>query len=231
MISIIIPIHNQSDKFGVCLDSIIKQTEKSWELIVVDDGSTDDLNSVINKYKNLIGENRFHFFSKQNEGSNPTRNYGFARSQGDLVIFLDADVIMKETMLAEMKEALETHPQASFAFSSFFYGRKLFKLFEYDEQRLKTMPYIHTSSLIRRNDFPGFDPAIKRLQDWDLWLTMLEQGHHGTWINKPLYTTQLGGGHFSQWLPKITYKIFPFLASVRKYRAAVAVIKSKHKLA
>ncbi len=230
MISIIIPIHNQADKFSACLDSILKQAEKDWELVIVDDGSTDHLKELIEQYRTKIPEDRFHFFSKQNEGSNPTRNYGFARSKGEMVIFVDADVIMNEEMLSEMKKTLEIHPEASFAFSSFFYGKKLFKLFEYDEQRLKSMPYIHTSSLIRRTDFPGFDPAIKRLQDWDLWLTMLEQGHRGVWIDAPLYTTQLGGGHFSQWLPSFAYKLFPFLPAVRKYQKAVAAIQSKHKL-
>lgn len=230
MISIIIPVHNQADQIQACFDSILKQTNNDWELIVVDDGSTDNIKDVVSNYTDYFSEHSFQFFSKQNEGSNPTRNYGFERSVGDYVIFCDADIIMKPQMLETMLQALNEHPDKSFAFSSFMYGAKLFALFPYDEIRLKTMPYIHVGSLIRRKDFPGFDTAINRFQDWDLWLTMLEQGYQGIYINQVLFTTQLGRAHFSSWLPKITYKILPFLPVVKKYKAAMEKIKIKHHL-
>lgn len=230
MISIIIPIHNQADKVGACLDSIIAQTEKNWEIILIDDGSTDDIKTIVEKYSHLIDPEKFKFFSKSNEGSNPTRNFGFAHSSGDYILFCDADVIMQAPMLEKMKVTLEKNPQTSFAFSSFKYGAKLFRLFPYDEKRLRSMPYIHTTSLIRRSDFPGFDPAIKRLQDWDLWLTMLEAGKTGIWIDEVLYMTQLGNGHISNWLPSFIYKLMPFLPSVKKYNQAVEIIKTKHHL-
>ncbi len=230
MISIIIPVHNQADKISFCLESIALQTERDLELIIVDDGSNDNVHEVVDQFIAKHPSQAVHFFSKQNEGSNPTRNFGFAKSTGDFVIFCDADVVMNPQMLAKMKQTLEINPDKSFVFSSFYYGAKLFKLFPYDETRLKKMPYIHTSSLIRRADFPGFDPTLKRLQDWDLWLTMLESGKKGIWIDEPLYKTLLGKGHMSNWLPKVTYKLLPFLASVKKYKAAVMTIKTKHKL-
>jgi len=133
-------------------------------------------------------------------------------------------------MLFSMKEILEKNLDISFVYSSFYYGAKLFRLHEYSQTTLQQGPYIHTTSLIRRSDFPNFDPRIKRLQDWDLWLTMLENRKTGYWINKPLFKAQLGKGHFSQWLPQITYKIFPFLPSVKKYKEAVNIIKNKHTL-
>ncbi len=230
MISIIIPVHNQADKIGFCLDSIANQTELGWELIVVDDGSDDNIQEIVGDFISRHPAQAIKFFSKANEGSNPTRNFGFDKSNGEFVIFCDADVVMNPQMLAKMKHTLEVNPDKSFVFSSFYYGAKLFKLFPYDEARLKKMPYIHTSSLIRREDFPGFDPTLKRLQDWDLWLTMLEAGKKGIWIDEPLYTTLLGKGHMSNWLPKVTYKLLPFLPSVKKYKAAVSAIKLKHKL-
>ena len=225
MISIIIPIHNQADKLKACLNSILKQTETDWEIILVDDGSTDGLKGKID-----FPKDRFYFYSKANEGSSPTRNYGFERSKGEYVIFCDADIIMRPNMLETMKKKLEENPQISFVYGSFKYGAKLFRLFPYDEGRLRQMPFIHTTSLIRRKDFPGFDTTIKRLQDWDLWLTMLEQRKRGIFIDEVLFTTQIGNGHFSNWLPKITYRIFPFLPSVKKYQQAVEIIKKKHKL-
>lgn len=230
MISIIIPIHNQADKIESCLKSILAQTFKDWELIVVDDGSEDNIKEIIQNNINLFPKDRFLFFSKQNEGSNPTRNFGFDKSKGDYVIFCDADIIMKENMLEKMIKTLEENPQASFVFSSFMYGKKLFRLFPYDKERLRTMPYIHTTSLIRRSDFPGFDPKTKRLQDWDLWLTLLEKNKTGVWIDEVLFLAQLGGGHFSSWLPSFAYKLLPWLSKVKKYKEAVNAIKIKHNL-
>jgi len=230
MISIIIPVHNQADKIGACLESILKQTYKEWELIIVDDGSTDNLDQAIDKWSNNFFGKRLEVFSKANEGSNPTRNFGFNKSSGDYVIFCDADIIMEPNMLERMFYVLKANPEAGFVYSSFYYGKKLFRLFPYNETRLRSMPFIHTSSLIRREDFPGFDNETKRLQDWDLWLTMLEQGKRGVFINEVLFTAQLGNGHFSQWLPSVAYKMLPFLSSVKKYKLAVQKIKEKHNL-
>jgi hypothetical protein len=86
-------------------------------------------------------------------------------------------------------------------------------------------------SLIRRSDFPetGWDESIKKLQDWDLWLTMLEQGHVGLWINKILFRVT-PGGTISSWLPAAAYKLLPFLPAVKKYKAAVKIVKAKHGL-
>ena len=130
-------------------------------------------------------------------------------------------------MLEVMLSTLEKNPQASYAYSSFKYGFKIFKLWPFDAEKLKKIPYIHTTSLIRREFFPGWDENIKRLQDWDLWLTMLEQGRAGVWINKILFKAR-GGGTISSWLPSFAYKLFPFLESVKKYKAAEEIIRKKH---
>ena len=91
------------------------------------------------------------------------------------------------------------------------------------------MPYIHTTSLIRKKDFPGFDENIKRLQDWDLWLTMLEQGKRGIWIPKYLFTVH-PGGTMSKWMPKIFVRYFKRNKKVHSYLDAVEIVKKKHQL-
>lgn len=229
VISIIIPIYNQASKIGDCLESILKQTYSDWEVIVVNDGSTDAIDHVIEQYRNTFSNDQFFYFSKRNEGSNPTRNYGFEKARGEYLLFCDADLVLIPTMLEKMLETLQANPEVSFVYSSFYYGAKLFKLFPYDQDRLRRMPYIHTTSLLRREHFPGFDNAIRRLQDWDLWLTMLNQGHIGVWINEPLFKVKISG-HISTWLPRISYKVLPFLPAVKKYKASVAHIKNKHGL-
>lgn len=229
VISIIIPIYNQASKLGDCLESILKQTYGDYEVIIVNDGSTDGLEQVINEYKPKFSDNQFFYFSKANEGSNPTRNFGEKHAKGEYLLFCDADIVLQPNMLDTMLETLQAHPNVSFVFSSFYYGAKLFKLFPYDQERLRSMPYIHTTSLLRHEHFPGFDNAIRRLQDWDLWLSMLSKGHVGLWINEPLFKVKTSG-HISTWLPRIAYTILPFLSTVKKYKASVVHIKQKHGL-
>ncbi len=228
MISIIIPIYNQANKLSQCLDSILKQTYNNYEIIIVNDGSTDNINKVLNKYKPIFTY-KLSYFEQENKGANVARNRGAKIAKGEYLLFCDADIIMKPEMLKTMLDALKNNPNASYAYSSFKFGRKIFKLWPFDAGKLKQMPYIHTTSLIRKEHFFSFDGKIKRLQDWDLWLTMLEQGHTGIWIDQTLFKVQTGGT-MSNWLPSFAYKIFPFLPSVKKYKKAIKIIKTKHNL-
>ncbi len=97
------------------------------------------------------------------------------------------------------------------------------------------MPYIHTTALIRREHFPGFDEKIKKFQDWDLWLTMLEQGHEGIWLPEVLFKVYTQKDGLSSWLPKFFYRI-PWkklgirIKAIEKYEKAREIIKKKHQL-
>ena len=124
--------------------------------------------------------------------------------------------------------ALKKHPQFSYVYSSFKFGFKTFKPGSFDPDKLKRAPWIHTTSLICKKDFPGFDENLKRFQDWDLWLAMLEQGHKGLWLDEILFTV-MPGGTMSSWLPKILYKL-PWLKKVKEYKRAEKIIKKKHRL-
>ena len=95
--------------------------------------------------------------------------------------------------------------------------------------KIETGNHIHTSSLIRRKDFTGFDPKLKRFQDWDLWLTMLEDSKIGIHIPKVLFTIT-AKGNMSSWLPSFAYRLMPWTKEVDKYNEARSVIIRKHKL-
>lgn len=230
MISIIIPIYNQAGKLSSCLDSILKQAYKNYEVIIVNDGSTDNIEEVFKKNKFRF-KSRYLLINQKNRGAPAARNRGFKESKGEYLFFCDADAVLMPECLEVMLKELETHLEASYVYSSFYWGRKLFKLEKFSKKKLRQMPYIHTMSLIRREHFPefGWDESIKKLQDWDLWLTMLKDGHTGYWVNKILFKIKTGGT-MSDWLPSFAYKIFPFLPNVKKYKKAVDKIKKKHLL-
>lgn len=225
-VSIIIPVYNQYKKLLACLDSIKKQSFTDYEVILVNDGSTDisekEIKNSITHFSSSI------FLSQDNRGAPTARNGGFTNSTGDYVIFCDADIIMRPAMLAKMVNVLDNNPDISYVYSSFKFGWKKFKLWEFDAEKLKKMPYIHTTSLIRREHFPDWDESIKRLQDWDLWLTMLEQGHTGKWISELLFIVK-PGGTMSAWLPSFMTKL-GVGKKAKEYKKAVEVIKQKHNL-
>ena len=238
-ISVIIPTFQHARTLQACLDSVLSQTRKPEEIIVVDDGSTDDTQQVLREYKALwgLGTPPITIIAQANQGAPTARTSGFASSTGAFVIFCDADVVMQPKMLETLAATLETHPEASFAYSSFKWGWKIFPSFAFDEARLKQMNYIHTSALIRREAFPLFDPALKRFQDWDLWLTMLEQNHRGIFVNQILYSViqEERPERMSNWLPSLVIR-FPWNLigwkpeRVRKYEEAKAIIFKKHHL-
>jgi len=139
---------------------------------------------------------------------------------------------MRPEMLETMLNTLKENPSAGFCYSSFNWGKKKFLLWPFDAEKLKIGPCINIASLIRRECFPGFDETLKRFQDWDLFLTIVERGRAGVWANKTLYTVNLGGNQtMSRWLPALAYKFLPWLPAVKKYNQAKAIIFKKHKLA
>ncbi|MFA5155283.1 MAG: glycosyltransferase family A protein [Patescibacteria group bacterium] len=232
MISIIIPVYNQADKLLKTLASIEAQTYADYELIIVNDGSTDDVEKAFAAYyQKLSTSHHYLFINQEQQGAPAARNRGYAQARGEYLFFCDADAVLKPEALAVMAGLLGQNPQASYIYPSFYWGRKLFKVGDFDPEKLKKMPYIHTMALIRRADFPpaGWDPEIKKLQDWDLWLTMLAQGKVGYWAGQVLFTVA-PGGVYSSWLPAFAYKLLPFLPAVKKYNAAVKIIKKKHGL-
>ena len=232
MISIVIPVYNQAQKLALTLESISRQTFTDWELIVVNDGSKDNPEEVFTNFTARVKtDNRFVFLSQENQGAPAARNRGFKETQGEYLFFCDADANLKPEALETLHQALVETPAASYAYPSFLWGRKLFKVGPFDPARLQSGPYIHTMALIRRIDFPagGWDESIRKFQDWDLWLTMMSQGKSGIWVDKVLFKIA-PGGNISSWVPSFAYKLLPFLSSVKKYKAAMAIIKQKHAL-
>jgi len=232
MISIIIPVYNQAQKLIQTLKSLEAQTYHDFEVIIVNDGSSDRLEEVFGDYsKGLTAERRYLFINQDNQGAPAARNRGLQEARGEYLLFCDADAILRPEALEKMLTSLTTHPEASYVYSSFYWGKKLFKLGPFDPEQLKREPCIHTMSLIRRSDFPesGWDENIKKFQDWDLWLTMLAAGQVGLWIPEVLFTI-IPGGTISAWLPRAAYRLLPFLPAVKKYQAARRVIQEKYGL-
>ena len=86
-ISIIVPIYNAEKYINKCVDSLLKQTKKELEFILINDGSTDNTDSLLREYK----DKRIKYFKNKNQGIGKTRNFGIEKSSGKYLMFLDSD--------------------------------------------------------------------------------------------------------------------------------------------
>lgn len=112
MISIIIPVYNVAPYLADCIDSIEKQSYVDWELILVDDGSTDKSGIICDSY--ALKDNRIHCFHQANGGVSQARNTGMSHAQGEWITFIDGDDWIKEDYLFQLFEPISQNPQLDF---------------------------------------------------------------------------------------------------------------------
>lgn len=105
LVSIIIPIYNAERYLGECIDSLLVQTYKNIEIILVNDGSEDETEKCCKRYVNL--DSRVKYFYQRNKGQNSARYLGLSNSSGELITFVDADDIVKDNLIEILVDALE----------------------------------------------------------------------------------------------------------------------------
>jgi glycosyltransferase involved in cell wall biosynthesis len=108
-LTLIIPVYNRALVIGEMLDSILSQTSDDWECIIIDDGSTDNIDAVIKSYSD--SDKRFCYYRRPDfykSGGNGARNYGFSISNGDFVNFIDSDDILHQDFVKEKLNAIKS---------------------------------------------------------------------------------------------------------------------------
>lgn len=101
-VSIIVPVYNCEKYINKCIESVISQSYKDWELILVDDGSKDKSYSICMEYKNK--DKRIIVLTQKNKGAGAARNYGIDNSTGEYMIFCDSDDFLPENSLQKFME-------------------------------------------------------------------------------------------------------------------------------
>ncbi|MBD2577590.1 glycosyltransferase [Oscillatoria sp. FACHB-1406] len=184
-VSAIIPAYNAEKTLRDTIQSVRQQTFTDWELIVIDDGSTDSTADIIK----AIPDDRIHVFSFPNAGLAESRNRGIDRARGEFVAFLDADDLWTTDKLAAQVEALEQHPEAAVAYSWTDYidesGQFLRSGMHVTAngdvyQKLLLGNFLENGSnpLIRKQAFQKvgqFDKLVPTCQDWDMYLRLSAQ--------------------------------------------------------
>lgn len=109
--SIVIPVYNRPDEADELLASLVKQTVRDFEVVIVEDGSAKPCKEVVDKYADVLD---VKYFVKQNGGPGPARNYGVERAQGEYVLILDSDCVIPEGYLKAIEDELTENPCDAF---------------------------------------------------------------------------------------------------------------------
>jgi glycosyltransferase involved in cell wall biosynthesis len=179
LVSVVIPTYNYGRYLAQALDSALAQTYPHVEVIVVDDGSTDDSAAVATKYGSPV-----RWYRQQNQGVSAARNRGIQEAKGELVAFLDADDAWHPDKLAR-QVALLLKPAVGLVYTGLHYidaagdilatdlsGRRGRVLREHALLRGATVLAGGSTALVRRGCFERaglFDPDLTTSADWDMW--------------------------------------------------------------
>lgn len=197
--SVIVPLYNKAPYVRKALESILTQSYKDFECIVVDDGSTDGSLDVVQSLK--IEDRRLKILTQSNSGVAVARNNGVAASKGEYVCFLDADDWWEQTYLEEMDRLIKEYPEAGLYGCDYYYvknGKK--KIYPKKAEGYidyckvytdcKAMPIHPNGAIIPRKVFDevgGFDKRIKMGEDFILFMQIVFK-YKVAFLNRQLVT-------------------------------------------
>ncbi|MBD2608757.1 glycosyltransferase [Scytonema hofmannii FACHB-248] len=184
-ISVIIPAYNCAKTIKETIESVLTQSFTDFELIVINDGSTDSSLDIVSKIK----DSRIKTFSYTNVGGNVSRNRGINHAVGEFISFLDADDIWTPDKLATQLQALEENPLTKVAYSwtdyidengNFVHSGTHISLNGNVYEQLLVKNFLENGSnpLISKDALlavGGFDESLLAGQDWDMWLRLARE--------------------------------------------------------
>ncbi len=107
----------------------------------------------------------------------------------ELILFSDDDIHWLPWAFEVMRRQLEAHPEASYSYGAYVIDGRTNSGHAFDGADLRWKNFVNTMALVRREHHPGWDENLNRLQDWDVYLTMLEQGYTGLYCGKVVFET------------------------------------------
>ena len=198
--SIVMPAYNRRFCIERAIDSALRQTYANFELVVVDDGSTDGTEDFVReRYAEELSGGKIVFRRKENSGVCKTRNVGLRMAKGDWIAYLDSDNELLPFFLEVFARAILANPG-----SSSFYAKQVFvnahwiagRPFDLDELLRKNFidlgVYVHRRSLV--DELGPFDENMTRLVDWELILRQSKK-YTPTFINTIVMLYNDDNGH------------------------------------
>ncbi|HZS38055.1 MAG TPA: glycosyltransferase family A protein [Polyangia bacterium] len=190
-VSLIIPCYDDGRFLDEAVESALAQTFQDFEIVIVDDGSTDPATvALLDSY----ARPRTRVLREPHRGVTAARNRGIAEAAGEYLSFFDADDRMQPNFLERTVAALDGDPALAFAscWVRLFGGEE----WEWKAERCDVVGLLHdcsvaTAALVRKRavvEAGGFDPEMELgHEDWDLWLSIVGRGHRGVIVPEVLF--------------------------------------------
>lgn len=226
-VSVVIPTYNSAAFLEEAIQSVLGQTYSDFEVVVIDDGSTDGTEYVVRSFGDRVS-----YLKQDNRGVSAARNHGIHKSQGNYVAFLDSDDFWLPGKLAEQIPLLDRDAELGLVYSDWrvtsekgvlepSYLSNLAPASGYVFDELVRSGFILTSgTVVRRScldDVGDFDETLSIAQDYDLWLRICYRWKIAL-VNKPLVIKRSWDGSLSSNLPKTAAeRIVSFEKALKNY--------------
>lgn len=198
-VSVIMGIFNCAATLSDAIESILAQTYTNWQMIMCDDGSTDNTYDIALKYVERYPDKFILFRNEKNLGLNQTLNKCLAVADGDYIARMDGDDISLENRFEKEVSFLDNNPEYSIVSVPMKYfddngvfGTGVGK----GEPNMKKIPlatpFCHAPCMVRKEAYEAVggysvDKRLLRVEDWHLWIKMYSKGYKGYVLDEPLY--------------------------------------------
>ena len=193
LVTVYVTNFNYANYIKQSIESVLAQTYKNFELIIIDDGSTDNSREIINHY---VEKKNIRVIFQENKGLVASNNIAVRAAQGKYIMRLDADDYLDENALLVLVNAIEKSDNLALIFPDYYYvdadGQVTGQERRHDFQAQVTLldqPAHGACTLIRRNcllEVGGYSPEFTCQDGWDLWLKLTENYSVGN-VNLPLF--------------------------------------------
>ena len=227
--SVVIPLYNKANYIAKALNSVLNQTNSDFEIIIINDGSTDNSLEVVETFT----DTRIKLFTTKNQGVSAARNFGIEKAQGDYIAFLDADDFWEKTFLETINALIISYPNEH-VFASALKIMILKRVYHATYKHINLKPnetgilnyftssighsILHCANSIFSKkaieNIGYFDESLKTNEDTDYWIRSGFK-YNVVFVNKPLATHQFTGSGLSK-TNKTTYKSIDFKKYIKQ---------------
>jgi glycosyltransferase involved in cell wall biosynthesis len=192
LVSIIIPCYNQGLYLKEALQSLENCDQDLYEVIIINDGSTDEYT---NNYTKNLQESGYNIIFQENKGLATARNTGIKLANGEFILPLDSDNKIHPEYLTAAIEIFKEMPDVAVVYgNAMYFGEQqgLWKVGDFNLQRLMLYNYIDACAVIRKTIFEKvglYDVNMKKqgMEDWDMWLRIGFAGYNFYYIDKTVF--------------------------------------------
>lgn len=235
-VSIIVPCYNQAQYLDTALQSVLLQTYKDWECIIINDGSTDNTEQIGKLWQDK--DKRFRYYVKENGGLSNARNYGIERALGTYILPLDADDYLSDNYLEMCVQEMELKNTKLVYGKIEQFGKRTgawnFKAYSYTN--LLVSNCIHCTAMYRKEDWKrigGYDETMKYgLEDWEFWVQILQKDDQVTMLDSITFYYRIKDESMITLMDKakeMEVKEYVFNKHAAKYFSPLSELNSENK--